>query len=137
MPSLEVALSLPSLCAEKFQRLPGRRCVEDDAVVVALVGDLEEALRRHVLEHSGQVGGEPVIESVGENPLARLLVRSVAVDQPVECPPRVEQARVQRARGVGLDPGHVLGGFEPHSKGVFESQRGVESHHQGVVTGAR
>jgi hypothetical protein len=79
--------------------------------VASLTRDLEKTFRSHVLEHAREVCGEAIVEAVGENPLPRLLVRSVTVDQPIKRSPRVEQARVQRTRGVSLHPGHLLAGF--------------------------
>jgi hypothetical protein len=78
-----------------------------------------------------------VVETVGEDALPGGVVGRVAIDEGVEGPAGVEQARPQLALGLDGHPelvGLRIGG---DAECVLEPQRWVEGHDQGVETGHR
>ena len=89
---------------EEVEGVARRRRVEDEQVVVAALVDLVELLHRHVLLRAGERARDLPVDPVVEDPLAGLLVGSVALDHLVEGRLRVEHHRPELARRPGRRP---------------------------------
>ena len=73
--------AMPLRRLEEVERMAGRRRVDDDQVVAAAGVQLGELLDRHVLLRAGEALRQVLIEAVGEDALAHLRGRRVALDQ--------------------------------------------------------
>ena len=96
-------LGHPRRRVEEVERVPGRRRVDDDQVVLAGLVDLEQSLHRDVVVALHEPLGEALVEPVVEDAVRRLLVGCVAHHQRVPALLRVEHRGPQLA--ARLEPG--------------------------------
>ena len=106
-------LRQPVRRVEEVERVLGRRRVEHEQVVAALLVQLVEALHRHVLGRARDRGRELLVDPVGEDLVARRRVGRQAVDDVVEGALYVQHHRPQLA--LHLD---ALGGEQRRVHGV-------------------
>ena len=122
---------------EEVERVARRRRVDDDEVVLALGVDLVEPLHRDVVVALHEARRDVLVERVGEDVLAGLLVGRMGGDEIVPALLRVEHRRPQLAPRMGTRRGeHLVGDADLvvpdplEAECVGQPARGVDGEHQ-------
>ena len=129
-------LRQPPRRVEEVERVAGRRRVEHEQVVAALLAQLVELLHRHVLLRAGHRVGQLLVDAVGEHRVAGALVRRVPVDQLVEGALGVEHHRPQLAVHAGVDAALLVAQLGQPER-VGQPPRRVDRQHRHLLAARR